>query len=89
MYIQELKGVAKTFYLYGQGTEHTTPLAITLKQGEAAVATASLPHDKAETTEDVRGFVCVRVLASYRGLCMRGDFCAGGWPVRSSSTRPR
>jgi hypothetical protein len=45
--------VAKTFYLYGHGTEHTTPLAITLKQGSTVVGTGSLPHDKAEATEDV------------------------------------
>lgn len=50
--------MAKTFYLYGHGTEHTTPLAITLKQGEKVVATAELPHDKAETTEDVRRCCC-------------------------------
>ena len=46
--------MSKTFYLYGHGTEHTTPLAVALKQGETAVAgVASLPHDKAETTQDV------------------------------------
>lgn len=44
--------MAKTFYLYGHG-EHKTPLAITLKQSDKVVGTASLPHDKAETTEDV------------------------------------
>lgn len=49
--------MAKTFYLYGHGTEHTTPLAIVLKQGSTVVGTASLPHDKAEATEDVSAVV--------------------------------
>ncbi|EWM21510.1 signal peptide peptidase family protein [Nannochloropsis gaditana] len=44
--------VAKTFYLYGHGHDHTTPLTIALKHGDSTLCTASLPHDKAETTED-------------------------------------